>query len=70
MEVLLLVQVLEALLVQVREQCSWLLESSMAPQSGLHNFDFLGSSILAAVDDQLVTSMPGKCSNNNDVHFW
>lgn len=59
----LLLQVLEALLVQLGEQCSWLLESSMAPQSGLHSFDFLGSSILAAVDEQLASSMPGKSSS-------
>lgn len=59
----LLVQVLEALLVQLREQCSWLLETTMAPQSGLHSFEFLGSSILGAVDEQLASSMPGKSIN-------
>ena len=58
-----LVQVLEALLVQLEEQCSWLLETTMAPQSGLHSFDFLGGSILRAVDEQLSSSMPGKSSN-------
>lgn len=55
-----LIQVLEVLLVRLQEQCSWLLETTMAPQSGLHSFDFLGSSILGAVDEQLTSSMPGK----------
>ena len=49
--------------MQLQEQCSWLLGTTMAPQSGLHSFDFLGSSILAAVDEQLASSMPGKSSD-------
>ena len=34
----------------------------MAPQSGLHSFDFLGKSILGAVNEQLASSMPGRSS--------
>lgn len=53
-------QVLDALLGQLEEQCGWLLEATMAPQSGLHAFDFLGSSILAAVDEQVFSRMAGE----------
>ena len=39
----------------------------MAPQSGLHSFNFLGSSILAAVDEQVFSSMPGGSSNSKQT---
>lgn len=54
---------LDALLGQLEEQCGWLVGATMAPQSGLHAFDFLGSSILAAVDQQVFSTMPGQPSS-------
>ncbi|KAL3155161.1 hypothetical protein ABBQ32_013104 [Trebouxia sp. C0010 RCD-2024] len=57
-----LASVLDALLGQLEEQCGWLVGATMAPQSGLHAFDFLGSSILAAVDQQVFSTMPGAFS--------
>ncbi len=50
------------MLARVQEQCGGLLETTMAPQSGLQGFGFLGNSILAAVDQQLANSMPGALS--------
>lgn len=58
-------QVLDALLAQVQEHCSWLLEATMAPQSGLQSFNFLGNSILAAVDQQVSSSMPGSAPQDH-----
>ena len=52
-------QVLETMLTRVQEQCGELLQTTMAPQSGLQTFDFLGNSVLAAVDHQVATSLPG-----------
>ena len=52
-------QVLETMLTRVQEQCGELLQTTMAPQSGLQSFDFLGNSILAAVDQQVASSLPG-----------
>ena len=52
-------QVLDTLLTRVQEQCGELLQTTMAPQSGLQTFDFLGNSILAAVDQQVASSLPG-----------
>ncbi len=52
-------QVLETMLTRVEEQCGELLQTTMAPQSGLQSFDFLGNSILAAVDQQVASSLPG-----------
>ena len=52
-------QVLETMLTRVQEECGALLQTTMAPQSGLQSFDFLGNSILAAVDQQVASSLPG-----------
>ena len=56
----MMLQVLEAMVVRIQDECNSLLQRTMAPQSGLQGFNFLGNSILAAVDEQLATSMPGK----------
>ena len=57
-------QVLNALLARIRDECDSLLERTMAAQSGLQGFDFLGNSVLAAVDQQLADCLPGeiKCA--------
>ena len=55
----MVLQVLEGILAQVQERLGGLLETTMAPQSGLQGFDFLGNSILAAVDQQVANSLPG-----------
>ena len=52
-------QVLDTMLTRVQEDCRELLQTTMAPQSGLQTFDFLGNSILAAVDQQVASSLPG-----------
>jgi len=52
-------QVLETMLTRVQEQCGELLQTTMAPQSGLQTLDFLDNSILAAVDQQVASSLPG-----------
>ncbi len=52
-------QVLGTMLTRVQEQCGELVQTTMAPQSGLQTFDFLGNSILAAVDQQVASSLPG-----------
>lgn len=64
-----LAPVLDALLAQVQEHCSWLLEATMALQSGLQSFNFLGNSILAAVDQQVSSSMPGAFSPGVPTSF-
>ena len=57
-----ILQVLEAMVVRIQDECGSLLQRTMAPQSGLQGFDFLGNSILTAVDEQLASSMPGQLS--------
>lgn len=52
-------QVLGTVLARVQNRCGALLEATMAPQSGLQGFDFLGNSILAAIDQQVANSLPG-----------
>ncbi|KAL0048278.1 hypothetical protein WJX82_011732 [Trebouxia sp. C0006] len=64
-----LAPVLETMLTRVQEQCGELLQTTMAPQSGLQSFDFLGNSILAAVDQQVASSLPGAFSPGVPISF-
>lgn len=61
--------VLEAMVVRIQDECCSLLQRTMAAQSGLQGFDFLGNSILAAVDAQLASSMPGAFSPGVPTSF-
>lgn len=56
-------QVLDMLTGQVQDQCSHLIEACTTAQSGLQAFDFLGNSVLAAVDQQVAEAMPGTHSH-------
>lgn len=53
-------QVLDAVLGKIQDQCHYLIDASMTAQSGLQAFDFLGGSILAAVDQQVAETLPGE----------
>lgn len=64
-----LAPVLETMLTRVQEECGALLQTTMAPQSGLQSFDFLGNSILAAVDQQVASSLPGAFSPGVPTSF-
>jgi hypothetical protein len=50
--------VLQAVTGGMRQDVGELLEMTLAPQSGLHSFNFLGNSIVAAVDSALADAMP------------
>ena len=53
-------QVLDAVLGKIQDQSQYLIDASMTAQSGLQAFDFLGGSILAAVDQQVAEALPGE----------
>lgn len=61
--------VLEAMLTRVQAECGELLRTTMAPQSSLQSFDFLGNSILAAVDHQVASCLPGAFSPGVPISF-
>ncbi|DBA94077.1 TPA: hypothetical protein ACH3X1_001724 [Trebouxia sp. C0004] len=64
-----LAPVLATMLTRVQEECGQLLQTTMTPQSGLQTFDFLGNSILAAVDHQVASSLPGAFSPGVPTSF-
>ncbi|KAA6427855.1 MAG: conserved oligomeric Golgi complex subunit 2-like [Trebouxia sp. A1-2] len=64
-----LAPVLETMLTRVQEGCGELLQTTMAPQSGLQTFNLLGNSILAAVDQQVASSLPGAFSPGVPTSF-
>lgn len=52
-------QVLEAVAAGIKREVAPLLEAVLAPQSGLHAFNFLANSVLACVDSGIADAMPG-----------
>ena len=44
---------------KIEDECSHLVAASMTAQSGLQAFDFLGNSVLVAVDQQVAEALPG-----------
>ena len=60
-------QVLTRLMSRIQDQCSHLIRASLTAQSGLQAFDFLGNSVLAAVDQQVADALPGELKKHSKL---
>ena len=65
-----LAQVLDVLATAIDEEVGSLLRGIDHVQIGLQLFDFLGSAVLAEVDTQLATAMPGAHAGHGGSHSW
>lgn len=60
-----LLQVLQVLAAAIEGEVGGIINDTSNVHVGLHNFDFLGNSVLAEADAQLARAMPGERSRHS-----